>query len=104
QWAAEGQDGVRILWRRLSHIRVNVLWYLLVLFGPPLLLVAGATVWFGLAPISGLATHLLLLVTSFVPAAALGLIVTVFEETGWMGVAFPRLQAAYGPLFACAIL
>ena len=104
EWASGGRAGLLQLWRRLRRVWVNSLWYLLVVFGPPLLLVVGACTWLGLDPASALVQRWTLLVVPFLPATALGLIVTVFEETGWMGVGFPRLQAAFGPLAACALL
>jgi membrane protease YdiL (CAAX protease family) len=102
--ATGGRAGLSALWRRVRRVWVNPLWYLLAVFGPPLLLIAGACTWLGLDPASALVQRWMLLVVPFLPATALGLVVTVFEETGWMGVGFPRLQAAFGPLAACAVL
>ena len=104
EWASGGRAGLLALWRRLRRVWVNPLWYLLAVFGPPLLLVAGASTWLGLDPATTLVQRWTLLVVPFLPATALGLVVTAFEETGWMGVGFPRLQGAFGPLAACALL
>ena len=104
QGVAGGRSGVTELRRRLLRIRVNPLWYLLVVLGPPALILLGGTTWLGGAPLAGLIQHWQLVLTAFLPATALGLVVTVFEETGWMGVATPRLQAAYSPLIAAAVV
>ncbi|HEY0492226.1 MAG TPA: CPBP family glutamic-type intramembrane protease [Candidatus Dormibacteraeota bacterium] len=98
-----GRDGVRALRHRVLHFRVNLGWYLLVIFGPLVILLV-ASLWTGVSPVTTLAQHWELIFTSFLPATALGLIVTIFEEIGWMGAALPRLQAARGPLIACIIL
>ena len=104
EWAVSGRAGVRALWQRVSQVRVNPLWYLLVLFGPVVLLLAGTSAWLGFGPIQAVSERWQLIFTSFVPALATGLVVTVFEETGWMGSAFTRLQSAFNPLVACGVL
>lgn len=101
-----GRAGVRHLLRRMVKVRVSWIWYLIVLIGIPLFLVAGAMLMPGaLAAMDlGGADYLGYLV-QFPLVLALG--GPLLEEPGWRGFAQPRLEARFGywgPLLGTLIL
>ncbi len=100
-----GKAGVRQLLRRYVLWRVGIQWYLLVLLGPPLVLLLGETVFLGATPWNALIVKWPEIFTSYLPL--LGIIVVfaqLLEEPGWTGFAVPRLQQKYGPLLGACIL
>jgi membrane protease YdiL (CAAX protease family) len=101
-----GQAGVGALLRRLVQWRVGLHWYLLVLFGPPLVTLAGASVWLGGRTVEALMDGWPMIFTRYLPyALTIVLIVTPLgEEPGWRGFALPRLQQRYGGLWGTVIL
>jgi len=100
-----GRPAVGQLLRQLVQWRVGVGWYLLVLFGIPLIELFGAFVVLGTVPFEDLARNWPVIFTGYLPAV---LYVAVFtgmgEEPGWRGFALPRLQDRHGPLLATAFL
>jgi len=100
-----GRDGVRRLLRRIVLWRVGLGWYLFVLLGIPAILVLSTIVLPGaLASFQASAvpsTMFLYVVAGPVFLFAGG---PVFEEIGWRGFAFPRLQRLYGPLVGSLVL
>ena len=100
-----GKPGVRQLLRRIVHWRVGVHWYLLVFLGLPLVALSGTTVWLGVAPLNALIPQWPLIFSAYLPDILLGaILVNLWEETGLMGFALPRLQQKYGALLGSAIL
>jgi membrane protease YdiL (CAAX protease family) len=102
--STEGRAGVRRLLGRYVLWRVGLKWYLVVLAGPPAvmllvtMLLPGALASFRtFAPLSPLP-----LLVSFPLILAFG--GALFEEGGWRGFALPRLQRLYGPLVGSLIL
>ncbi len=100
----EGRAGIGRLLRRYVLWRVGLRWYLVVLLGPPVLillvtiLLPGALASFQtLAPLD----PLLLLVTFPLILIFGG---PLFEEGGWRGFALPRLQRLHGPFVGSLIL
>jgi uncharacterized protein len=100
----EGRAGIRRLLHRYVLWRVGLRWYLVVLIGPPVIillvtvLLPGALASFQmLAPLD-----LLLLLVSFPLVLIFG--GPLFEEGGWRGFALPRLQRLYGPFVGTLIL
>lgn len=98
-----GAAGLRELRAAGRAWRVGWQWYVAVLVGAPLLILAGVLVMFGVPaslPIFG----------PGIAASYLGYFVLVFiavglpEELGWRGFALPRLQARFGPLGGSLIL
>jgi len=82
----QGRGGMRQLWSRLIHWRVNATWYAVALLTAPLILLA--ILW----PLS------LLVEPAFAPRfqwalIGVGLLAGCFEEIGWTGFATPRLLA-----------
>ncbi len=100
-----GKAGVRQLLRRYVLWRVGIQWYLLVLFGPPIVLLLGETIFLGATPLNALIAKWPEIFTSYLPLV--GIIVVfaqLLEEPGWTGFAVPRLQQKYGPLLGACIL
>lgn len=100
----DGRVGVRALASRLVRWRVGIQWYLIAFFGLPLVAILGISVGYGLAPFQALphqGTALISYVVQVVLAAAL---VNLWEETGWTGFMFTRLQPRFGALVASLLV
>jgi membrane protease YdiL (CAAX protease family) len=101
----EGRAGMRQFFKRFIQWRVGLPWYLVALFSMLLIWLLGYTAVVGLPLLIGAATHWPLLVTSFLPFVAFGMLIpAIDEEPGWRGFALPRLQQRYGPFWASVIL
>jgi membrane protease YdiL (CAAX protease family) len=104
--ATAGRAGVAQLLRRLVQWRVHLGWYLLVLFGAPLVTLAGAGLVLGVVPLRELAEGGPMIVTRYLPLVLTVVLVgtPLGEEPGWRGFALPRLQARHGPLLGTLAL
>ena len=103
--ATSGKAGVRHLLRRYVQWRVGVHWYLLVLFGYPIVFLLGASVVLGATPLNALIQQWPLIFSSYLPSLlTFHLITRLGEEPGWRGFALPRLQQQYGALLGSLIL
>jgi uncharacterized protein len=100
----EGRAGIRSLMHRYALWRVGLRWYLVVLLGPPVIILLATIVLPGaLASFQTLAPlQPLLLLVSFPIVLIFG--GALFEEGGWRGFALPRLQRLHGPLVGSLIL
>jgi membrane protease YdiL (CAAX protease family) len=97
--AADGPDGVRVLRHRYTRWRIGAGWYLLAIFGPLLACLLGATLWLGWGPPRALVERPGLLLTAYLPqTVSIALLINLWEEGGWTGFLFPRLQERWGPL------
>ncbi len=100
----EGKEGVRLLRQRIKQKQASWLWYLLILFGIPIILMVGIIIQPGaLANFQGLNAALLLrypltYIAVLFGGGPLG------EEPGWRGFALPRMQFRYGPLWGTLLL
>ncbi|HLE73143.1 MAG TPA: type II CAAX endopeptidase family protein [Anaerolineales bacterium] len=98
-----GRSGVRSLLGQARRWRMHIRWYLIVLLGPALIMLAGFLIWRTLGgprpPAPPLSTWLSLPVLILVL-----LLPALFEETGWRGFALPRLQSRVGWLPASLII
>jgi len=100
-----GTKGVRQLLRRYMLWRVGVHWYLLVLVGLPLIQLAVASVFLGIAPLTAFVQQWPLFFTTFLPNVLLiGVTTQIWEEGGWSGYAVPALQQRFGAWRACLVL
>ena len=100
-----GRPAVVQLLRRMVQWRVGIHWYLMILFGVPLVELMGAFAVLGSVPLDDLTRNWPLVFTSYLPQALIAVVVIgLAEETGWRGFALPRLQARQGPLLATAVL
>jgi membrane protease YdiL (CAAX protease family) len=102
----EGKQGTRqLLRRRILRWRVGIQWYLIAVFGVPIVYFVAASLVLGAAPLEALIEQWPLIFTSYLPKVVMVfLIVSLWEEIGWMGFALPRLQDRYGPLMASVVL
>ena len=101
----EGKQGTRQLLRRILRWRVGVQWYLIAVFGVPPVYFLAASLVLGTAPLEALIEDWPFLFTSYLPKVVMVfLIVSLWEEIGWMGFALPRLQEKYGTLMASVVL
>jgi membrane protease YdiL (CAAX protease family) len=102
----EGKEGARqLLRRRVLRWRVGVHWYLIAIFGVPIVYFVAASLVLGAAPLEVLIEKWTFVFTSYLPKVLMVfLIVSLWEEIGWMGFALPRLQEEYGPLIASVVL
>ena len=100
-----GRPAVGQLLRRMVQWRVGIHWYLLILFGVPLVELLGAFAVLGSVPLDDLAKNWPLIFTSYLPQVLVAVVVIgLAEETGWRGFALPRLQERRGPLMGTAVL
>jgi membrane protease YdiL (CAAX protease family) len=102
----EGKRGTRkLLRRRILRWRVGFRWYLVAVFGVPIVYLVAASLVLGTAPLEALIEKWPLLFTSYLPKVVmLFFLVSLWEEIGWMGFALPRLQDRHGPLVASVML
>ena len=102
----EGKQGTRqLLRRRILRWRVGIHWYLIAIFGLPPVYFLAASLVLGTAPLGALIEEWPLIFTSYLPKVVMVfLIVSLWEEIGWMGFALPRLQEKYGPFWASVVV
>jgi uncharacterized protein len=100
-----GRPAVGQLLRRMIQWRVGFHWYLLILFGVPLVELLGAFAVLGSVPLDDLAQNWPLIFISYLPQVLVAVVVIgMAEEAGWRGFALPRLQERRGPLVGTAVL
>jgi membrane protease YdiL (CAAX protease family) len=103
--ASEGRDGLRRFRRRVFRWRFGPGWYLLATLAPLAIWLGAYAAALGGDPLAALDRQPMLLVSTFLPFVALGLVMpSLGEEPGWRGFALPRLQARFGPLAGTLIL
>lgn len=99
-----GKDGAQSFWRQFRQGKAGWLWYVLILFGFPVLIVSGIAIQPGmLAGFDGIppqlpVTYLVSFLSVAIGGGPLG------EEPGWRGFALPRLQQRRGPLWGTVLL
>jgi membrane protease YdiL (CAAX protease family) len=99
-----GRAGVRDLARRSFRWRVPLRWYLISLLAPLLIFLIAITILYGFAPLRALGQNWLQLLTAFLPALAIMILLNnVAEEIGWTGFVFARFQDRHGPLRAALL-
>ncbi len=103
--AMEGKIGVKNFLRRYILWQVKFKWYLVAIFGAPLLYFLLSTIWLGFSPIQSLVTHWTKFFTFYLPALLIfPALITWGEEPGWRGFALTQLQKKYNPLVSSLIL
>lgn len=100
----DGRPGVRALASRYVRWRVGVQWYLFALFGLLATALAGVSVVYGLAPIEALLRQGPLLIGYLFQIVLVAALVNLWEETGWTGFMFTRLQPRMGALAAALLV
>jgi len=102
--AMEGKGGMRKLFSRYGQWRVKARWYLLVVFGFPIIYIAAGIALQGI-PIEALRVNWMTFFSTYLPALLIfPAFITWGEEPGWRGFALTRLQENYHPLVASLIV
>jgi membrane protease YdiL (CAAX protease family) len=103
---SSGRPGIRALLRRYVLWRVGLRWYAVMLCGSFVVLLLGATMFFGLVPLDNFVRQwpkvLVTYGAGLVFSALLG--GPIGEEGGWRGFALPRMQKRLGPVAASLVL
>lgn len=103
--ALDGKEGRRKLFRRYGQWRVGLPWYVLAIFGFPMIYLIAGSVALGRVPLIEMAANS---GTFFSPYLIAVLIFPAFitwgEEPGWRGFALTRLQEHYHPLLSTVIV
>ena len=101
---AHGKTGVLDLLKALVQWRVGLAWYMVVVFGPVVLLIAGKVITellgFSVTQVGPQGDLFSLAISAFV----ISLFSNPWEEIGWRGFALPRLQKRYNALLATLIV
>lgn len=102
--ACSGRAGLKELWGRILHWRVEPVWYGVVVLIP--ILQAGLALLIILVVLGSLGTYAPTLPLSSLPLFFLYMLIFtgLAEEPGWRGFALPRLQARYSAEKASLIL
>jgi len=102
--AMEGKEGMRKLFRRYGQWRVKARWYLLVVFGFPIVYITASALLQGI-PMEAVRANWLTFFSTYLPALLIfPAFITWGEEPGWRGFALTRLQENYHPLVASLIV
>lgn len=100
----DGRVGVRALASRLVRWRVGVGWYLLAVFGLLVVGLVALSVVSGLRPISALREPETALIGYLVQLVVGAVLIHLWEDTGWVGFMFTRLQQRFGALRASLLV
>jgi membrane protease YdiL (CAAX protease family) len=103
--AVHGQLGVRDLLARCLRWRVGLGWYLVAIVGPVILTLVLAIALEGEAPVAALREDWPKLLTATLPSFLFAFVLSnFFEEIGWTGFLFDRLQGRHRPLSAATLV
>jgi membrane protease YdiL (CAAX protease family) len=100
----DGRPGVRALAGRYLRWRVGIRWYLVAFFGLLATALAGICVVYGTSPVVSLAHQAPLLIGYVLQVVLVAALVNLWEETGWTGFMFTRLQPRMGALKAALLV
>ena len=101
-WADGGWPAVRQLFGRVFRWRVHPLWYAAALLGIPVASLLWTAVVFGGGAVTALFTNPSV-IEDYLSSLTIFPIVSLWEETAWMGVVQARLAGYRGPLLAAVI-
>ena len=101
-WAVGGWPAVRELFGRVFRWRVHPAWYVLALLAIPVVALLWTAAVFGGGAVRALFTNQAVIV-DYLTALTIFPIVSLWEETAWMGVVQARLATYRGPLQAAAL-
>ncbi len=98
---AEGRSGTQALRRSYFKVKAGALWYLLAVFGAPILLLLVALVVRGTAAINPFGEHASQIPTTyFLNLIVIAILISVWEEGAWTAFLTSRLQPRFGPVLA----
>lgn len=101
--AVSGKTGLRQLLHRSILWRTGWQWFLFIFLGIPALITVGTLLLPGMA--TSLQTPSLHIALALLPVLVIEILTAgIAEEPGWRGVALPRLQQRFGPLWGTLIL
>lgn len=100
----DGRPGVRALASRFVRWRVDLQWYLVAIFGLLASALVGVTVAYGFAPLGALVQQWPLMIGYLFQVVLVAALVNLWEETGWTGFMFTRLQPRFGALVAALLV
>lgn len=100
----DGRPGVRALASRYIRWRVGFQWYLVALFALLAAALIGISIVYGAAPIVALLHQPGLLLGYLFQTVLVAALVNLWEETGWTGFMFTRLQPRVGALVAAVLI
>lgn len=101
----EGKAGIKVLLRRYVQWRVGLRWYLLAVFGYPLLSLITMSFFLGAEPWVYLTREWPKFFTAYLPALLIfPALITWGEEPGWRGFALTQMQPLFGPIKSSLIL
>jgi membrane protease YdiL (CAAX protease family) len=100
----DGRSGVRALASRYVRWRVGLQWYLIAVFGLLVIALIGVSVVYGFTPIGALLNQGSALIGYLVQVVLVAALVNLWEETGWTGFMFTRLQPRVGALVASLLV
>ena len=99
--ALDGKEGRRKLLRRYGQWRVGLPWYVLAIFGVPIIYIVAGSVVLGGVPLSDMAANWTTFFSPYLVAVLIfPALITWGEEPGWRGFALTRLQESYHPLLS----
>jgi uncharacterized protein len=100
-----GPSAVRSLVGQLRHVRVGIAWYLVALFGAPVVVLPFALLLRGPGVLTDIAAHLGAIPTMYLlTIVVLALLGNLWEELSWSAYVTDRLQARMGPLRASLLV
>ncbi len=102
---ADGKTGTRDLRRRYYQFRAGPHWYLLAILGPPALLLLAGLAIHGTNALSPIGKNFVQIPTTYLLNVVLiAILISLWEEGGWMAFMTARLQRRWGPVVASLIV
>ena len=98
---ADGKAGTGALRRHYYQFRAGPRWYLMAVLGAPLVLLVAGLVSHGSSALSSIGQHGM---SYLLNVAVVAVLISVWEEGGWMGFMTARLQRRWGPVAASLIV
>jgi len=98
---ADGNAGTGALRRHYYQFRAAPQWYLMAIFGAPALLLVVGLITRGGSAFNPFGSHVSAIPTSYLLNVVLiAILISVWEEGGWMAFMTARLQRRWGPVMA----
>jgi uncharacterized protein len=102
---ADGKAGISALRRHYYQFHAAPQWYLIAVFGAPLLLLAVGLASRGGSALSPFGSHAPAILTTYLLNVILiAILISVWEEGAWMGFMTARLQRRWGPVVASIVV